>query len=116
MHPCDMRPKLLSEAEYQGTLVGPMIRVGGNDVPPFDFWTYFEAIPPADFEGHDCSEGVVSWAWNNASHTFQHVLVSSVDKNVFMVLVLDLRARGVWGHRLLDLNREYGLSLGEPSC
>jgi hypothetical protein len=108
--------KLLSQLQYQETLDGPMTRVGGDDAPPFDFWPYFEAIPPSDFEGHDCTEGAVSWAWNNASGTFQHVLVSSEDKNVFMVLVLDLRARGVWGHRLLDLNREYGLSLGEPSC
>lgn len=108
--------KLLSQLEYQETLVGPMIRVGGDEVPPFDFWPYFEAIPAADFKGHDCSEGFVSWAWNNASGTFQHVLVSSEDKNVFMVLVLDLRAQGVLGHRLLDLNREYGLRLGEPSC
>ncbi len=108
--------KLLSQLEYHGTHVGPMIRVGVDDAPPFDFWPYFEAIPPSDFEGHDCSEGAVSWAWNNASGTFQHVLVSIEDKNVFMVRVLDLRARSVFGHRLLDLNREYGLSLGEQSC
>lgn len=39
----------------------------------------------------------------------QHVLVNSEDKNVFMVLVLDLASRSVLGHRLLNLNQEYGL-------
>jgi hypothetical protein len=41
---------------------------------------------------------------------FQHVLVDSEDKNVFMVLVLDIAGSSVLGHRLLDLNREYGLT------
>jgi len=35
--------------------------------------------------------------------------VGSENRNVFMVLVLDLGERAVIGHRLLDLNQEYGL-------
>jgi len=44
------------------------------------------------------------------NHRFDHVLVNSEDRNVFMVVVLDREAGKVHGHRLLDLNREYGLS------
>jgi hypothetical protein len=40
---------------------------------------------------------------------FQHVLVNSEDKNLFMILVLDIANRKVLGHRLLELNLEYGL-------
>ena len=39
---------------------------------------------------------------------FEHVLVNSEDRNTFMVLVLDREARVVHGHRLLDLDCEYG--------
>ena len=101
----------LSEAEYLATLVGPMQRVALDEQPPFDFWPYFDAIPAGDFEGHDCSAGAVSYAWRDATGHFEHVLINSEDRNVFMVLVLNLHAGRVLGHRLLDLPRLYGLSL-----
>jgi hypothetical protein len=40
---------------------------------------------------------------------YEHVLISSEDRNVFMAIVLDREAGAVRGHRLLDLDREYGL-------
>jgi hypothetical protein len=99
--------KLLSETEYLATMAEPMKPLPADAVPPFDFWDYFEAIPSADFEGHDCSAGMVDHAWQHPIRLIQHVLVTSEDKNVFMVLVLDLASQKVLGHRLLDLNREY---------
>lgn len=101
---------LLSEAEYHATMATPMRRVDSDAEPPFDFWAYFEQIPLQDFEGHDCSEGAVDYAWIDPTGRFQHALVKSEDKNTHMVLVLDLASKSVHGHRLLDLNREYGLN------
>ncbi len=101
--------KRLSETEFLATAEKPMKPVPSDSHPPFLFWDYFDGIPSVDFEGHDCSAGTVTCAWQDATGRFQHVLVDSEDKNVFMVLVLDLASRTVHGHRLLDLNREYGL-------
>ena len=81
-----------------------------DEPPPIDFWPYFASIPPSDFEGHDCSAGRVKYAWRMPPDPYVHVLVCSEDRNVFMVLVLDSRASVVYCHRLLDLNREDGLS------
>lgn len=103
--------KLLTEIEFHGTFTAPMVRVPMDAAPPFDFWTYFDSIPESDFEGHDCSEGSVDNAWTDATNHFQHVLISSKTTNVFMVIVLDLHSGMVHGHRLLDLNLEYSLSL-----
>jgi hypothetical protein len=100
---------LLTAEQYLATFGESRQRVG-DETPPFDFWPYFDAIPPADFEGHDCSEGVVENAWRILPGPYEHVLVNSEHRNVFMVIVLDREAGGVYGHRLLDLNREYGLS------
>jgi hypothetical protein len=102
--------KQLSEHDYQATFGEPMKRLAPDAVPPFDFWDYFESIPQSDFAGHDCSAGMVTYTWEHPSGRFQHVLVNSEDQNVFMVLVLDISRRKVLGHRLLDLNREYGLT------
>jgi hypothetical protein len=86
-----------------------MTKAGDSEGSPFDFWDYFDAIPPADFEGHDCSAGEVESVYREPSGRYEHVLVKSEDRNVFMVLVLDLRDEKVYGHRLLNLRREYGL-------
>lgn len=106
---------LLSREQYLSTFGRPMSPAGGDGGPPFDFWPYFDAIPAADFAGHDCSAGEVESAYRDPSGRYEHVLVKSGDRNVFMALVLDLSGGRVYGHRLLDLNREYGLDGGEPS-
>lgn len=100
---------LLSQKEFRATFGEPGHQVGADEPPPFDFWTYFESIPVSDFEGHDCSAGRVDYAWRMPPGPYLHVLVSSEDRNIFMVLVLDCQANAVHGHRLLDLNSEYGL-------
>ena len=98
----------LTEMEFKATCGNPMRRIT-DGLPPFDFWSYFEAIPEADFEGNDCSEGAVDYVWRDPTERFEHVLVNSRDADVFMALVLDLNARRVCGHRLMNFRREYGL-------
>lgn len=104
-----MRVRELSESEYLQTFGEPMRKLEAGVEPPFDFWPYFEAIPEADFAAHNCADGMVDIVYQDPSGRFEHVLVNSEDKNVFMVLVLDRRAGTVHGHRLLDLNRLYGV-------
>jgi hypothetical protein len=102
--------KQLSESEYLETLAEPMKRLSSDVEMPFDFWDYFEAIPSADFGTYDCSDGLVTYVWAHPTGRYQHVLIDSEDKNVSMVLVLDIPSQSVLGHRLLDLNQEYGLT------
>lgn len=101
----------LSSEEFRSTFGAPMDRQASDAAPLFDFWPYVEAIPRADYQGFDCSPGVVEYVYRNSAATFEHVLINSEDRNAFMVVVLDLQAGRVHGHRLLDLNEEYGLDL-----
>lgn len=102
--------KLLTDAEFQGTFTAPMRRVALDGTgAPVAFWSYFDAILTEHFAGHTCPGESVSHAWADANGRFQHVLIATDELNIFMVVVLDLRERAVYGHRLLDLNREYGL-------
>ena len=88
-----------------------MVRVK-DEAPPFDFWPYFDAIPNGDFEGFDCSPGEVTYVYRTSDERFEHILVNSTDRNVFMALVLDRAANAVLGHRLLNLPVLYGLRDG----
>lgn len=100
----------LSKEEYLATFGRPMQNAKPGDEPPFDFWDYFDQIPPSDFEEYDCSEGEVDIVYREPTGRFEHVLVKSDVQNVFMVLVLHRQEHNVVGHYLLNLNQEYGLS------
>jgi len=89
-----------------------MVPVGQDDDPPFDFWPYAATIPADDFDGHDCSRGTVSNAYRHPEGKYLHVHLEAEERDVFMVLVLDVGAKRVIGHRLLDLPRLYGLRSG----
>ena len=106
--------KQLSKAEYLATMAVPMKRLPPDAGSPVDFWEYFDCIPAADFEQHDCSAGSVTYVWEHPTGRYQHVLVDSEDKNAFMVIVLDVHHREVLGHRFLDLDSEYKLTRAEP--
>lgn len=86
-----------------------MLRVGSDETAPFDFWDYFNAIPEVDFKGCDCSDGSVDYVYRDEGGQYEHVLINSNRQSLYMVLVLDLANARVVGHRLLDLNDEYGL-------
>ena len=100
---------LLSHEQFIATFREPMVRVAADEPPPFDFWPYVDSIQAGDFEGRDCSEGAVEYVWRDSSDRFAHVLINSEDPNVFMAVILDRHAGTVYGHRLLNLNHEYGL-------
>lgn len=102
--------KGLTETEFLALLSDPMRQLPTDSSPPLEFWDYFESILASDFEGHDFSAARVTYVWEDSTGRYLFVHVNSEDKNVFMVLVLDLAARSVLGHRLLDLNREYGIN------
>lgn len=104
--------RLLSEEEFARTFSSPMKRVGSDEDPPIDFWPYFEAIPAGHFQEHDCSFGRVECVYQDNSAVYEHVLVVSETKNVFMVIVIDRTLLQVHGHHLLNLNRKYGLEEG----
>ena len=101
--------KRLSEAEFLATTTPRMDRTSGESARPFDFWPYFDAIPAPDFQGFNCSESEVSLVYRTSDGRYEHVLVNSEDKDVFMVLVLDLHVQRVVGHHLLNLPMLYDL-------
>jgi hypothetical protein len=104
---------LISEDQWDSLFEEPIRQLGAEDEPPFDFWPYVEAIPPEDFQGYDCSEGRVDYAYRHPAGRLEHVLINSDNKDVFMVIVLDPANKTVIGHRLLDLPDLYGLNAGE---
>jgi len=105
-----MSTHLLDDEAFRRTFGEKMVRVPSDGDAPFPFWDYVDAIPGEDYQGYDCSAGCVSWVWRGDDGRFEHILIDTrEDRDVFMVVVLDLSKKEVVGHRLMDFKREYGL-------
>ncbi|BHH82774.1 hypothetical protein [Desulforhopalus sp. 52FAK] len=100
--------KRLTGKEFDSTFSSPMKQLEQDEAPLIEFWSYFDSIPDDHFENHDCSEGAVDIVYVDSSGRYEHVLVNSENKNVFMVIVLDKPNKTILGHKLLDLNEKYG--------
>lgn len=101
---------LLDDVTYKSTFGEKMLRLGADGNAPFSFWSYVDSIPKEDFQEYDCSEGSVQWVWRGDDGLFEHILIDTKeDKDVFMVIVLDLQKKQPLGHRLVDFKHEYGL-------
>ena len=104
-----MKTRLLDEIEFKATLAGPMRDVLETATNVIDIWPYVAAIPKSDLFGHQWVDGVVEHVYRNASETYDHVLVFTKSKNVYLAVIVDLRRDEILGHYLLDLNELYGL-------
>lgn len=60
------------------------------------------------FRGYTC-HGDVTYVWEDATQRYQFVHFNSDDRDVFMVIVLDVARSRVMGHHLLDLKALYGI-------
>ncbi len=105
-----MPVRRLTTEEFGATIDAP--RAADPDGPA-RLWVgdYFDALPRAEWRGHDFSVLEVVRVWAMAGGRWEHVCVQSAgDRNVQLVLVLDLEGQEVLGHHLLDLNELYGLA------
>jgi hypothetical protein len=119
VHACLM-PRL-TEPEFISTTDPNPVQVRLDDSPPSDFREYFNSVLSEDFDGHDFSNGTGTHTWTMPATSHQHVLVKCEDANVFLVLVLDLRQRQVYGKprarppKALPPNLNAGFSAGVRS-
>jgi hypothetical protein len=107
-----MNPNRLTNADFKETMSLRMrdVTEAANAIP--DIWPYVNSIPAADFEGH--AVGDVEHVYRSGDSRFEHVLIRTGTKNVFLVIILDVAGAKIFGHHLLDLNREYGLRDPRP--
>jgi hypothetical protein len=105
-----MQTRQLNEGEFKATMTHKMHNVTKTATNVLDIWPYVDSVPPADLEGHSIYDRFVEVVYRNDDDRFDHVLVMTKTKNVFLAVVVDLAHDSFYGHRLLDLNREYGLT------
>jgi len=110
-----MIPKALTQNEFKSLLSGSVRNITGKEpeVSPngvLDITPYLETVAAADLAGHHLQAGFpVEVVYRTSPQVFDLVHVMTNRKNVYLVVVVDVRADEIVGHHLLNLNKEYGL-------
>ena len=104
-----MQARQLTEGDFRATMTPKMHNVTKTATHVLDIWPYVNAVPASDLEGHSIYDDFVDVVFRSDDNRFDHVLVMTKTKNVYLAVVVDLAHESIYGHRLLDLNREYGL-------
>ncbi|QIX62566.1 hypothetical protein HER32_15845 [Hymenobacter sp. BT18] len=102
--------KKLTYEEYQAAFQAPMLDVTTTAEPVLDIWPYVEAVPSADLDGYVLLDGIVKYVYQHPTEKLLHVLVSTDDKNVFLVVLIDLGKPEIVGHYLLNLLQLYSIA------
>jgi len=82
--------------------------VTDRKLDPIDIWAYVDAVPPSDLQGHAIWDRFIEFVYRTDDNRFDHVLVMTKTKNVYLAVIVDIRRRAVHGHHLLNLIKLYG--------
>jgi len=101
----------LNMDEYENTLTERMVNVTGIEMPPVDIWPYVQELVSAKIIAEKVyNEQLVEIAYRNESSTYDHVLLPTANRDIFIVIVIDLVNALIKGHYRQDLNEVYGLT------
>ena len=108
-----MKTNLLADVELESTFSDRMFDIVGKEDAYYpdgviDIFPYIESIPDIDLKSHRIYDEFIEHVWHGQEKRFDHVMVMTKTKNVYLVVVIDSKNDRIHGHKLLNLNEEYG--------
>lgn len=97
----------LTKDEFLACSTPPMTNVMGKEEAATDIWPYVDQIDLDALRLPALND--VRYVYRDAPGRYDQVLIGTARFNAFLVVVVDLRSRSVHGHRVFDLNAEYGV-------
>ncbi len=110
-----MKTNLLLKSEFKKTFGDKMINITGKEDEHspegvMDIMPYVDSIPKDSLEGNELKDNLVESVYRSSDNKYDHVQLITNSKNIYLVVVIDLMVDCIYGHYLLDLNKEYGLT------
>jgi hypothetical protein len=103
-----MAGRLLTKEEFLECSEPPMRDVIDATGPAIDIWPYVDALDLDALGLPGLNE--VHYVYRDARDRFDQILIGTGRFNTLLVIIVDRTLSLVYGHHLLDLNAEYGLS------
>jgi hypothetical protein len=106
-----MNIKELTEKEFKSTFSEKMNDVTTVVDAVVDIWEYIELLEKAKYYLNDyiLENGIVEKVYRNSLNTYEQILVQTEKKNIYLIIVVNIKEQNIFGHYLLDLNKEYGI-------
>ena len=99
---------LLSEDEFKSTLSSEGFLDVTEIAENFDEKNFDEYVN--NNLNNELGNMHIDYVYDAKDGSFRHVVFTTRLKNVHYVVVINLRNKKIFGHYILDLNKEYGLS------
>jgi hypothetical protein len=100
----------LSDEEFDTTFSAPMKDITQTAEEIVEIWPYLDSVFRKEYSETETNSWEVEYVYINEPETHQHILVNTKMENIYLVVVVDIRSREIFGHHLLNLNEKYGLS------
>ena len=106
-----MNIKELTKKEYKSTFSEKMNDVTNRADAAINIWGYVKLLDESKYylSNYIIEKELVELVYRNAANTYDHVLVPTYRKNIYLVIVVNIKSENIFGHYLLDLNKEYGI-------
>lgn len=98
--------RLLTPDAFAACFAPPMQDVTAEAKAVVDIWTYVDGLDLAALG--IANMGDVAYVYRDGTGRYEHILIETGDDAVFLVVVVDIRIRAVFGHHLLNLKMLYG--------
>jgi hypothetical protein len=106
-----MNIKELTEEEFKSTFSEKMNDVTAIADAEVDIWDYVELLEKSKYYLTDdiLESGNVEKVYRNSVNTYDQILIPTIKKNVYLIIIVNIKNKNIFGHYLLDLNKEYGI-------
>jgi hypothetical protein len=99
---------LLTEKEFKSTFTDKMIDVTETAEPVVDIWPYVQQLTLDNIvHKYTFDNTLVEKVYRNQTNTFDQVLLPTPNKNIFIIIIVDLLNKKIKGHYQLNLNAVY---------
>ena len=85
------------------------IEIGDDSVPAVSIGAYCEACFEAENIPTTRTDVEIHYVYANNTKDYCHILLNWGEENVILVIVTKPQEQIIYGHYLLDMNKEYGL-------
>jgi hypothetical protein len=95
--------KELKKGEFESTFSRSMINITSQFETRIDIWGYVKSLNKSKYFLGDY---VIEKVYRNSESTYDQILFSTLRENVYLIIVISLNNKNIFGHYLLDLNKE----------
>ena len=101
----------LTEIEFKNSFGNGMTDITEMEIDePIDIWSYVKELTENQtLHLIVYKKELVEKVYRNDLNTFDHILLPTEKQNVFLTIVVDLKKKRIFGHKILNLNKEYGI-------